>query len=79
MQIYVLSHIWLKSVTRCLIDYKPVRKKCPRHDDITKWKHVAGPLLGNPPVTGGFRSQKPVTRDYGVFFDLCLNKQLSKQ
>ena len=24
---------------------------------------------GNPPVTGGFPSQRPVTRSFGVFFD----------
>ena len=34
---------------------------------------------GNPPVTGGFTSQRPVTRSFGVFLDLRLNKWLSKQ
>ena len=34
---------------------------------------------GNPPVTGGFPSQAPVTRSVDVFFDLRLNKQMSKQ
>ena len=34
---------------------------------------------GNPSVTGGFLSQRPVTRSFEIFFDLCLNKQLSKQ
>ena len=34
---------------------------------------------GNPPVTGGFPSQKPVTRSFDVFFDLRLKKWLSKQ
>ena len=29
---------------------------------------------GNPPVTGGFLSQRPVTRSFDVFFDLRLNK-----
>ena len=33
----------------------------------------------NPPVTGGFPSQRPVTRSLEVFFDLRLNKLLSKQ
>ena len=33
---------------------------------------------GNSPVTGEFPSQRPVTRSFDVFFDLCLNKQLSK-
>ena len=30
---------------------------------------------GNPPVTGGFPSQRPVTRSFDVFFDQRLNKQ----
>ena len=34
---------------------------------------------GKPPATGEFPSQKPVTRSFGVFFDLRLNKRLSKQ
>ena len=34
---------------------------------------------GNSPVTGEFPSQTPVTRRFDVFFDLCLNKRLSKQ
>ena len=34
---------------------------------------------GNSPVTGEFSSQRPVTRSFGVFFDLDLNKRLSKQ
>ena len=34
---------------------------------------------GNSPVTGEFPAQKPVTRIFNVFFDLRLNKRLSKQ
>ena len=34
---------------------------------------------GNAPVTGEFPSQRPVTRSFDVFFDLLLNKRLSKQ
>ena len=34
---------------------------------------------GNSPVTGEFPSQSPVTRRFDVFFDLRLNKRLSKQ
>ena len=33
----------------------------------------------NSPVTSEFPSQKPVTGSFDVFFDLRLNKQLSKQ
>ena len=35
--------------------------------------------VGNSPVTGEFPSQRPVIRSFDVFFDLCLNKRLSKQ
>ena len=37
---------------------------------------VTGPLWG---VTGGLSSQRSVTRSFDVFYDLWLNKQLSKQ
>ena len=33
---------------------------------------------GNSPVPGEFHAQRPVTRSFGVFFDLRLNKRLSK-
>ena len=34
---------------------------------------------GNPLVTGGIPSQRPVWQTFVVFFNLCLNKWLSKQ
>ena len=34
---------------------------------------------GNSPVTGELLAQRPVTRSFDVFFDVRLNKQLSKQ
>ena len=34
---------------------------------------------GNSPVIGEFLSQRPMTRAFDVFFDLRLNKRLSKQ
>ena len=40
---------------------------------------VTGLCECNPPVTGGFPSQRPVTRSFDVFCDLRLNKWLSKQ
>ena len=35
--------------------------------------------MGNSPVPGEFPEQRPVTRSFDVFFDLRLNKRLSKQ
>ena len=40
---------------------------------------VIGPLCGNSPITGEFPAQRPVTRSFDVFFDLRLNKRMSKQ
>ena len=34
---------------------------------------------GNPPVTGGFPSQRASNASFGVFFDVSLNKMLNKQ
>ena len=34
---------------------------------------------GNPPATGGFPSQRSVTRSFDTFFDLRLNQRFSKK
>ena len=50
-----------------------------KHDDVIKWKHFC---CCWPFVRGIHRllpAQRPVTRSFGVFFDLRLNKRLSKQ
>ena len=50
------------------------------------WRHQIEPFsallalwVGNSPITSEFPSQRPVTRSFDVFFDLRLNKRLSKQ
>ena len=53
-----------------------------RHHNVINWKHFPRywPFVrGNSPVTGEFPSQRPVTLSFDVFFDLRLNKRLSKQ
>ena len=40
---------------------------------------VTGPLCGELTGPGEFPTQRPVTRSFDVFFDLRLNKRLSKQ
>ena len=40
--------------------------------------HNTGLCVGNSPVTGDFPSQRPAMRIFDVFFDLRLNKGLSK-
>ena len=56
----------------------------PRH--LTWWRHqmetfsaLLAICAGNSPVPGDFSAQRPVTRSFNVFFDLRLNKRLSKQ
>ena len=50
------------------------------------WRHqmetfyaILAICAGNSPVPGEFPAQRPVTRSFDVFFDLCPNKRLSKQ
>ena len=61
-----------------------------RHDSPcrgnTWWRHqmetfsaLLAICAGNSPVPGEFPTQRPVTRSFDVFFDLRLNKRLSKQ
>ena len=52
---------------------------------ITWWRHqmetfsaLLAICAGNSPVTGEFPTQRPVTRSFDIFFDLRLNKRLSK-
>ena len=53
---------------------------------VTWWRHqmaifsaLRALCARNSPVTGEFLIQRPVTRSFDVFFDLCLNEWLSKQ
>ena len=71
------------------------RKQCPcllprdsyyLYVGVPWWRHqmkTFSALLaiwaGNSPVTGEFPAQRPLTQSFGVFFDLRLNKRLSKQ
>ena len=50
-------------------------------DDVIKWKHfrVTGPLWGEFTGHRWIPSLRPMTRIFVVFFDLRLNKRLSKQ
>ena len=53
---------------------------------FTWWRHkmetfsaLLALCAGNSPITGEFLAQRPVTWSFGVYFDLFLNKWLSKQ
>ena len=56
------------------------------HGAVSWWRHqmetfsaLLALCVGNSSFIGEFPSQRPVTRRFGVFCDLRLNKQLSKQ
>ena len=52
------------------------------HDDVIKMETFSALVAlcaGNPPVPGEFPAQRPVTRSFGAFFHLRLNKRLNKQ
>ena len=69
-----------------------VRVRCGGHDNtgcqfvscimMTLWNGNIFRVTdhcGESPATGEYPAQKPVTRSFDVFFDLRLNKRLSKQ
>ena len=52
---------------------------------VSLWRHRMGTFsallaicAGNSPVPGEFPTQRPVTRSFDVYFDLCPNERLSK-
>ena len=49
-------------------------------ENVSIWwpHHILALYEGNPPVTGGFASQKTVTWSFDVAFDVSLNKLLNK-
>ena len=60
--------------------------RCRLKISFAWWRHqmeTSSALLaisaGNSPVPGEIPAQRPVTRSFDIFFDLCLKKRLSKQ
>ena len=61
-----------------------ISRKCGKCFNMTTSSNgsifrVTGPLCGEFTGPGEFPTQRPVTRSFDVFFDLCLNKRLNKQ
>ena len=70
---HTCSTCWLKEMSKFVMMDVMI--------DVIKWKkiRVTGLMCGNSPVTGEFPSQRPVTRNFNIFFDLRPNKRLSKR
>ena len=67
------NSIWLYSVLRsyCLQSWW-----CHQMETFSTLLAI---YAGNSLASGEFRTQRPVMRSFDIFFDLCLNKRLSKQ
>ena len=59
--------------------YSPTKRQYMMTSSNGNIFRVTGPLCGEFTGPGEFPTQRPVTRNFGVFFDLRLNKRLSKQ
>ena len=91
----VSSHTLRKYLYMLVLSLNHVSKNGPRRPPECKdgvvipwswWRHQMGIFsallalcVGNSPVNGEFPAQRPVTGSFDVFFDLRLNKRLSKQ
>ena len=79
-----LNQLWLACSRRQGHDL--VSSTVDRQWLVAWWRHqmetfsaLLALCAGNSPATGEFPAQRPVTRSFDVFFDLPLNKRLSKQ
>ena len=83
----ILENIdWVIVTQHCIEDLSGTAGSCCGTILPSWWRHQIETFstllalgVGNSPVTGEFPSQRPVTRSFDVFFDLRLNKRLSKQ
>ena len=80
---FLLLNISLKFILAVLV--KPW-SRFDVEEAPTWWRHqietfsaLLAICAGNSPITGEFPTQRPVTRSFDGFFDLHLNKRLSKQ
>ena len=77
-----ISHHWWQALPEPMINKFSDIYVSPgpwwRHQKET-FSTLLAICAGNSLVTGEFPTQRPVTQSLDVFFDLCLNKCLSKQ
>ena len=77
---HYLKQCWL--MIKCVLRHSAESIFTINHDDVIKWKHFpryTDHLCGEFTGPGEFPTQRPVTRSFDVYFDLCPNKWLSKQ
>ena len=86
----VLVVVWQLLISALPFGLVSVIRRLPQchwsNRDDTRWRHqmetfsaLLALCAGNSPASGEFPSQRPVARSFDFFFDLRLNKRLSKQ
>ena len=84
---YVCIFIWAPMVFSIfgiiwpshVIGHQPLQVLAWWRHQMETFSALLAICAGNSPVPGEFPAQRPVTRSFDVFFDLRLNKRLSKQ
>ena len=79
MTFWWLGSVWQHFGQWLIWWWEPVSQLAWWHCQMETFPAFLALCAGNSPVTGEFPSQRPVTRSIDVFFDLSLNKRLSKQ
>ena len=81
-----LAALWWYSMGKIMQDECIPILSPNEHKILSWWRHqmetssaLQALCVGNSPMTGEFPSQRPVTRNSDVFYDLRLNKRLCKQ
>ena len=79
--IHALAETFSGAYSTAMLDWcSGNAKNQPRwHNQMETFSALLAICAGNSPVTGEFPAQRPVTRSFDVFFELRLNKRLSKQ
>ena len=75
--LHCLNQCWFSLVKFCGIHLRAMSPWWP--NQMETFSALLTICAGYSPVTGEFPVQRPVTRSFDVFFDLRLNKRLSKQ
>ena len=75
----LISYWRILTVTYVVSEKGPINSLAPWRHQMETFFALLGICAGNSPVSDEFPAQRPVTRNFDVFFDLHLNKRLSKR
>ena len=71
--------LWMQSHFHAMLSAVVNKHLSWRRQQMKTFSVLLAICAGNSPVPGELPAQRPVTRSFGVFFDLRPNKRLSKQ